>query len=59
MRKIVDVDDDDDDYDDDATFPFQRARDVIDICNPKDIQDSIKAICVTSVDVTPKFVRTQ
>ena len=50
----VDDDDDDDDEDDvvDGTFPFQRRRIAFDSWDPKDIQDSLHPISVTSVDVT-------
>jgi hypothetical protein len=43
---------------DDTTFPFQRNCSVCNCCNPKNIQDSIHAMCFTGVVVPPKFVRT-
>ena len=58
MKKIDDDDDDDDDDEDDGTCPFQRRSFFFNSCYPKNIQDSVLAVIVTSLVVTQKFVRT-
>jgi len=58
---VVDDDDDDnDDYDDDfdGAFLFPRRRFVFDSRYPKNIQDSLHPISVTSMVFTQKFVST-
>ena len=53
-----DDDDNDDDDDDDGAFLFPRRRIVFDSRYPKNIQDSLHPISVTSMVVTQKFVST-
>lgn len=54
---MIDYDDENDD-DDEAAVRFQKRRSVFNSCYPKIIQYFVHEICVTSVVVTPKFVRT-